>query len=256
MKLTLLAPLLGLFLMLLMVAMAIVGRRLGLKQKLVDGGGYKAGSAATQGTIFALLGLLIAFTFSQADDRFNGRRSLITDEANIVGSAYLYLDMLPPVQRDSLRALFRQYLDSRIATYRDLSDPQAETRELARTQKFQDEIWRQTIAACELQPNARMQLLPAVNDMFNIVTTRTMAFRTHSPTTIYVMLALMAVAAAFMAGYETADSKYVPWVHLLCFGGAVALTFMVILDLEFPRFGFIRIDSSDWVLIETRKSMD
>jgi len=256
MKLTLLAPLLGVLLMFLMVAMAILGRKLGLKGKSEDGSGYKAGSAATQGTIFALLGLLIAFTFSQADDRFNERRSLITSEANLIGSAYLYLDMLPQVQRDSLRALFRQYLDSRIATYHLLADPDAETRELARTQKFQDEIWRQAIAACELQPGARMQLLPAVNDMFNIVTTRTMAFRTHSPPPIYVMLALMAVAAAFMAGYETADSKQIPWVHLLCFGGAVALTFVVILDLEFPRFGFIRVDASDWVLIETRKSMD
>jgi len=256
MKLTVWAPLLGLSLMLLMVLTAMVGRKLGLRRKAADSEGYKAGNAAAQGTIFALLGLLIAFTFSKADARFDGRRGMVTEEANDIGSAYLYLDMLQPADQDGLRDLFRRYLDSRIATYRELADSEDEKRELARTQKLQLEIWHQAIAACVREPSARMQLLPAINEMFNITTSRAMAFHTHSPAAIYGMLALMAVAAALLAGYETAESKFMPWVHLLCFGFAVSLIFYVIIDLEFPRFGFIRIDATDRVLVDLRAGMN
>jgi hypothetical protein len=242
--------------MVAMVLTAVVGRKLGLRRKSSDEAGYKSGNAAAQGAIFALLGLLIAFTFSKADERFDHRRSLITEEANAIGSAYLYLDLLQPSARDSVRDLFRQYLDARLATFRDIADEDAEKGELIRTEKLQNEIWLQTIAACDQQPSARMQLLPSVNDMFNIATTRSMAAQTHSPVAIYIMLALMAVAAALLAGYETAESRFMPWVHLLCFSCAISITFYVIIDLEFPRFGFIRLNGTDLVLTDLRKSMN
>jgi hypothetical protein len=35
----------------------------------------------------------------------------------------------------------------------------------------------------------------------------------------------------------------------------MSLTFYVVLDLEFPRLGLIRVDAADQVLIDLRKSM-
>ncbi len=52
-------------------------------------------SGAIIGAVFALLGLLIAFTFSGAYSRFDARRQLIVQEANAIGTAYLRLDLLP-----------------------------------------------------------------------------------------------------------------------------------------------------------------
>jgi len=42
-----------------------------------------------------VLGLLIAFTFSGANRRFDARRQLIVEETNNIGTAYLRLDVLP-----------------------------------------------------------------------------------------------------------------------------------------------------------------
>jgi hypothetical protein len=39
------------------------------------------------------------------------------------------------------------------------------------------------------------------------------------------------------------------------FAGILTLTVCVIVDLEYPRFGFIRIDAADQVLIDLRKGM-
>ena len=46
--------------------------------------------------MFSLLGLLIAFTFSGAATRFDGRRHLIVEEANNIGTAYVIVDIEYP----------------------------------------------------------------------------------------------------------------------------------------------------------------
>src|ERR1700761_847878 len=47
------------------------------------------GSAA-----LALMGLLMAFTFSAAQERFNLRQRLVTAEANAIGTAYLRTQLM------------------------------------------------------------------------------------------------------------------------------------------------------------------
>ena len=51
--------------------------------------GDSTGFAAVHGAVFALMGLLMAFTFSGAASRFDHRRDLIVEEANDIGTAYL-----------------------------------------------------------------------------------------------------------------------------------------------------------------------
>ena len=97
--------------------------------------------------MFALLGLLIAFTFSGALTRFDERRGQVVAEANAIGTAYLRIDVLAPSTQPRLREAFRKYVDSRIATYRKLPDLQAAEHELQQSQQLQTEIWAQAVAA-------------------------------------------------------------------------------------------------------------
>jgi hypothetical protein len=84
---------LGLFLGMLMVLE--IGRRIGARRLAEDPKGAEAGVGTVEGAIFALLGLLIAFTFSGAASRFDTRRQLVIEETNDIGTAYLQLDLLP-----------------------------------------------------------------------------------------------------------------------------------------------------------------
>jgi hypothetical protein len=81
-----------------------------------------------EGSVFGLLGLLVAFTFSGASSRFDTRRHLIVEETNAIGTAYLRLDVLPSTVQPALRDSFRRYLDSRLAIYRKLPDAAAAKR--------------------------------------------------------------------------------------------------------------------------------
>jgi hypothetical protein len=66
--------------------------------------------------MFALFGLVVAFTFSGAASRFNEKRILIAEEANTIETAYLRLHLLSQEARPELQELFRQYVGSRLET--------------------------------------------------------------------------------------------------------------------------------------------
>ena len=77
-----------------MLVLLEIGRRLGLRRLALDSEAVRAGFGVVEGAIFALMGLLIAFTFSEAASRFDTRRQLVVEEANAIGTAYLRLDLL------------------------------------------------------------------------------------------------------------------------------------------------------------------
>src|ERR1700757_3957235 len=222
-----------------------IGRRLG-RAAVGDAGG-KEGLGVIEGAVFALLGLLIAFTFSGAATRFEDRRHLIVEEANDIGTAYLRVDLLPSDAQPEIRELFRQYVDARLDTYRRVSDLNRVHQDLARSQSLQNAIWQKSVAAAGRSPNtaATMLLLPALNAMIDITTVRIAATENHPPNVIFVMLAMIALATSLMAGFEMAGSKRRSWLHIAGYALIMSVAVYVILDLEFPRMGLIRVDAFD-----------
>jgi len=239
-----------------MLLLLETGRSIGLLRMATDAGGARAGLGAVEGAVFGLIGLLLAFTFSGASARFDTRRQLVVEEANAIGTAYLRLDLLPASAQPAIRQNFRRYLDTRLAVYRKLPDFQAAKVEQDRAAALQSEIWTQTVAACResVQP-ATMLLLPALNQMIDITTTRTAALRMHPPTVIFVMLVALMLAGSLLAGYGMAATKIRSWLHILGFAVTMSVAVYVILDFEFPRVGLIRIDAFDQVLVDLRDSM-
>lgn len=242
-------------LLICMLLLLEVGRRIGRRRMRSDAEGARAGVGAVDGAVFALLGLLIAFTFSGAAARFDTRRHLIVDEANAIGTAYLRLDMLPEKDQPALREKFRQYVDARLLVYRKLPDMAAARAELAAATKLQGEIWKDAVAACRADSRLTMLLLPALNAVIDIATTRTMATQLHPPNVVFGMLAGLALASSLLAGYGMAATQTRSWIHMAAFAVVMALAVYVILDMEFPRFGLIRVDAFDQALIDVRASM-
>ena len=239
---------LGLFLGMLLLLE--VGRRLGIRRRAHDAEGMAAESRVVEGAVFSLLGLLVAFTFSGAASRFDSRRQLIIEETNAIGTAYLRLDLLPPASQPALRERFRQYVETRRAVYRKLPDIAAAQAEETRVTQIQGDIWRQAVTACQEAgtPHATMLLLPALNAMLDITTTRTLATRMHPPTLIFIMLFGLALASALLAGYGMAGTGAPRWLHMLAFAAVIAVAVYVILDLEFPRLGLIHFGAFDQAL--------
>jgi len=257
MSYTLLALLLATGFFVGMLLLLELGHRLGNHFEEIDPDGAHTGTGPVEGAVFALLGLLVAFTFSGAAQRFDARRHLIVEEANAIGTAYLRLDALPAEAQPALRELFRRYLDSRLEVYRKLPDIDAAREALARSSQLQGEIWSRAVAGCDAagpRPCAIL-LLPALNAMIDITTTRTMAALMHPPAVIFGLLFILGLGCAVLAGYSMAGGTRRKWPHMIAFAAVTAITVYVVLDLEYPRLGLIRVDAHDQVLVELRQTM-
>ncbi len=257
MDFTLIASLAGAGLFALMLVASEIGRRIGLARLARDDGLVK-GAASAEAAVFALLGLMIAFTFSGAASRFEDRRHLIVEEANAIGTAYLRLDLLPADAQPEIRVLFRRYLDARLAAFQPSKSRGATRPDMAEGNALQAEIWRKATAASQspgAAPQAPMLVLPALNDLIDITTTRQMATQNHPPVIVFLLLGVFSIIGATLVGYGIAPNHARSWFHIAVFAAILSLTVYVIVDLEFPRLGFIRIDAADQVLVELQQSI-
>ncbi len=235
-----------------------IGRHMDV-QWLPESKSDRSSSGLLDGAVFGLLGLLIAFTFSGAASRFDHRRELVIEEANAIGTAYLRLDLLPVETQPALRALFRQYLDARLDMIQKLPDMKASHAAIAQANTLQGQIWPMAVKACQASGSvpATTLLLAALNEMFDIANLRTtISLEMHPPTVIFVMLFSLALISSVLFGYEAAGVRRRNLVHVVVFAAIIAGTVYVILDVEYPRVGLIRIDSVDQVLVDLRKKME
>jgi hypothetical protein len=99
-------------------------------------------------------------------------------------------------------------------------------------------------------------VLSNLNDMIDITLTRAVAMQTHPPAVAFGILVLMVLASALLAGYNMSAAKERNWMHRTTFPVLLTLALYLIFDLEFPRFGLIRVDSFDQILVDVRPTMN
>lgn len=216
------------------------------------------GGGAIEAAVLALFGLLLAFTFAAAQGRLEERRKLIAEEANAIGTAYLRLDLLPSHERELLKGKFREYLDARLRAYAALPDLKKAYEELHNSEQLQQQIWSEAQAAArrEAWQPAAILVLPALNEMIDITTRRTMIAKSHTPSIVFLLLYLVGMITAVVSGFGMAKTPGRNWLHRWVFALVVSMTLYVILDLEFPRVGLVRLDAADHTLIQLRQSMN
>jgi len=241
-----------------MLILLETGRRFGVKRRPKESEGERGSLGTVEGAVFALFGLLMAFTFSGAASRFNEKRMLIAEEANTIETAYLRLDLVPEAKPE-LKELFRQYVDSRLETYKRMPNMTAARLEMANSKRIQEEIWTEAVAATRVSgahPAAAWVLLPALNSMIDITTTRTMALQQHPPRIIYALLFALGLICSLLAGYRMSTGLHRSWLHILGFTVITVTVVYVMLDAEYPRAGLIRLEVADQALVEVRAAMN
>ena len=210
------------------------------------------------GAVFGLMGLLVAFTFTGAATRFDARRSLVTEHVNAIGTAWLRLDLLAAPEREKARDGFRRYVDTQLEILGNSGNNDAVRADMGRLSSIQQEIWETLIQAAKSDKSLPLTqtVLPPVNEMFDLSTTRYMAARQHPPVAVFLMLGLLVLVSGLMAGYGMAKAVRQSALHLFGFAALMALSVYLILDIEYPRLGIIRIHSFDQAMIELRASMN
>lgn len=224
--------------------------------------GYKLEKADSgdpfMAAIFGLLALLLAITFSGASDRFDKRRDLIAKELSTIGTAYQSVDLLTPKSQIVVKDLFKKYLDSRIDVYQGgMSESEIEKRYIVHNE-VGNKLWGTVVLAVREtsypEKLVAAQILPEVSDMFDASENQRLAMKFHPPPIIWQALICLSLVGSLVAGYNLGIEKKRDWFLTIIFTVLMAGTIAIILNLEYPRIGFVRLDDFDMELIALRKT--
>jgi hypothetical protein len=211
------------------------------------------GFGTIEGAVFGLFGLLLSLSFFGAASRLDARRQLIVQEANAIASAYMRMDLLPNAEQPEVRRLFRDYLDERIRIS-EMSKEDAALLEMPNSLKLQQAIWSTAVLATkEGSPGAPL-FATAVNQMAEVARAKAIAVQTHLPELVFGFLIAASLLSGVIAGFGMARGQR-NWLSILAYALIVTLTICVMLDMEYPRAGFIRIGAADDAMRSLRDSM-
>jgi hypothetical protein len=239
------------------------GRYLGLRY-LQHQTANMAGLTTVEGAVFALIGLLLAFTISGALQRFDERRQLVIQEANAASTAYDRLALFEGDVGRNLQTNLKDYVEARIDLFRMPHDFSLWRRSELFSPEQQDKIvdlknkvWDAMVAACpqaSFRP-ACAQAVPALASLFEVARLRLGASEKHPPQIVYVMLFGLGLGGSLLAGFGMAAATARSWIHMLIFAATLTVTLYVVTDMEYPRLGLIRVENFDHFLVDARRQM-
>jgi len=213
-------------------------------------------SASSVNYLSGLLFFLLAFTFGMGGNRYDARRTVVIEEANAIGTALLRADLYPGQERELFRKDFRSYLEQRIAFYELKTDGKAVLRADSMAQALSAQIWkRATVLSADPQHAIASRLMiPALNDMIDITTTRYYGELAKVPESIVWMLLILACINAFYIGYASVMKGRTDWLVEIGFCLLVSVVVLFTLDVDRPRRGFVNLDTPNKVILELRKN--
>lgn len=227
----------------------IVGWRIGPPKNAAQSSAINTALAA----IFVIVGLILSFTFSFVVGLTLQRWTIIVQEADAIGTTYLRTDALQPVDRQAMRAAMRRYTDTLIDFYGARDDARIAA-DYGRVGQIEQQIW--TISAAELNRRNTFSLSllqQTINDMFDRGADQRAALnlRLRYPATTLIFLA--SIIGAFMIGLAFGQSHTANWLISVSFCILLVAFVFVIVDLNDPRSGVIRVNVSP--LVDVRRSM-
>jgi hypothetical protein len=230
----------GLFVALL--AACQLGYWLGRRARVPKDATEKTHAGIWQGAMLALSGLLIGFTFSMAQARYDARKQIVLGEANDIGTAYLRTRLLDDAAGEPLRALLRRYVDTRLAFAEAGADRPLTLKLLHQTGVLADEIWAKVAAAGRADPTPITALLvQSTNEMIDAGEEHLAAIANPLPATVFFVLFLVTAVAMASTGFVCALEARRSLLGMLVMPLLLATVVSLIFDLAHPRIGIMRV---------------
>jgi hypothetical protein len=229
---------------LLLFAVLVLAHEVGFRVARRAGAGADEGerseTSTLQGGMLALLGLLLAFTFAMASQRFDNRKQLVLDEANAIGTAYLRATAVPG--GEEVAELLRRYVDVRLEGAASARNPEDLRRAVAESERLHDAMWSRAAALARANPDPlRALLLVAMNEVIDLHEKRLTAMRNRVPPIILVLLLGVSVITMASLGHAAGASGGRSLSTAFTFAMLVTFVIMVVVDLDRPERGLIRV---------------
>jgi hypothetical protein len=181
----------------------------------------------------ALLGLLLAFTFSMSLGRHDQRRLAVVAESNAIGDFYTCATLLKEPQRSRLREVVHEYAKELLKAPQEAK------------QSADQHFGRMTDIVHEAIKEGTPIVVPLTNTLNNVTSSnasRLAAYQESLPWSIILLLFLSSIVPAYLIGAKQGASHRLHLSGSFSFIILVSLVVFVTLDLNQPRRGLIKVN--------------
>jgi hypothetical protein len=227
----------------LMLTATEIGFRLGRRFEARAPESIQSQIFTVEAAILGILALLLGFTMSMAVSRFETRKQLVLEEADAIGTSSLRAQLLPAPAGPEISSLLRQYVVVRVQ-FGTAGNDLARLEDLNRqTERLQTAIWTRTVAYAQQDPNPVRAglLLQSLNEAIDVGEARWMAFHNHVPQSVIYVNAAVSLLSAILVGYSFGVNRSRNIISMFMLALSISLVLAVIIDLDRPRSGYVRV---------------
>lgn len=201
-------------------------------------------SAVIEASMYSLLALLLAFSYSLAVGRYDARRVVFVDETNSIGTTYLRTQLLAPLAAVQIRAALREYVRERLdyISSEDASPEQAKIQD--DSAKLQRTMWSLAMKEAAREPRSTMipLFVSSLNDTIDLSTKEQAALAAHIPDIVILLLIGLMIVTAGMLGAMFARIRQHAVAPRVVYALALAVAIGLVFDLDRPQRGLIRVN--------------
>src|SRR6187551_754402 len=160
--------------------------------------------SSISGYVLALLAFIIAFTFGIVTDRFQARKDLVREEANMIRTSWMRADFLPDSQRVEAKNLIKEYATLRLTAVRSQEIDQIK-QAITQCSQIRDQLWNMAVTEAKKDMNSDVAALyiESLNDIANINASRVVVgLHTRIPEGIWEVLFILMLLGMFSIGYQ------------------------------------------------------
>jgi hypothetical protein len=196
--------------------------------------------------------VLLGFTFSMANLRFEERRQLEITEASNLQVLWFRTSFLTEPARNAERVLLRQYLPVRIQFFDEKPESSSYEEALRQSAILQNRMWQVANDEAVVRNDPKMiQFLTALSDSIQVTEKRTAASENRIPALSWGILLLLGMMTSVLLGVDLKSRSYILRGMLqVALAAALALTY----DIDMPRKGFVQVGQQS--MLRTQQLMN
>ena len=189
----------------------------------------------------AILGLLLAFTFSTAIGKHDQRHMMVVADSTAIGDFYACASLLKEPVRTKLRTVIHDYVTLRVDLAEHRYDEATFERALGQFEQMHHQMAGSVSQALEDGTPIAVSLTNALNAVTNSHAARLAAIRDRLPASIVLLLFMSAVVSAFLVGRDQGATDQYDLAGTVCFVALVSFIIFVTLDLNQPDRGLVTV---------------
>ena len=228
-------------LVVVMLLSAEAGFRAGIwLQDRSDESGESKMTGAVVGGMLGLMAFMMAFTIGIVINQQGERRTMVVEEANAIGTAWLRADFLEESDRSAAKSLLKEYTEIRIATAEDSSIYDAM---VTRSEEIHNELWaimEDNVRRGNESDIAGLTIL-SINDVIDVHSERLFVANLRLPRVLGILLFLATILSFLLVGAASSADRKRDTSAMVLFALVFSAVLIVIIDLDRPQEGLLTV---------------